>query len=346
MTAPAASEARAAVRRQPPMAVEAVLGVVLIAVAIVSLAVGASGFSMSRLWHGLIGKDDVAAIVLLEIRLPRMLLSLMVGAILGLSGAAIQALTRNPLAEPAVLGTPQAAALGAVAVLYTGIAAANSIWLALTAIAAAAAAMALILFLIRSRQNILTLLLAGLGIGSLTGAAMSFVIGMSSNPYAVMEIVFWLMGSFEDRSMTHVAIALPFLAVSALLLLACRRAYTALALGEDAAQSLGVDVARISFLTAAGIAIGVGASVAVSGAIGFVGLIAPHLVRPWCNGDPGRTLLPSALCGALLTGFADILVRLIPSTGEIRIGVVTAMIGAPLFIWLIVSRKGLFGGGP
>lgn len=332
-------------KNRPSFAVEAILGLALVVIAVVSLAVGASGLPLARIIHGITGSDDVAAVVLREIRLPRMLLSLLVGAVLGLSGAAIQALTRNPLAEPAVLGTPQAAALGAVAVLYSGLAAANSVWLVLAAIASASVAMALILFLIRTRQNILTLLLAGLGVGSLTGAAMSLVISLSPNPYAVMEIVFWLMGSFEDRSMVHVVIALPFLALSAALLFACRRAYTALTLGEDVARSIGVDVARVSLFTAAGIAIGVGASVAVSGAIGFVGLIAPHLVRPWRQGDPGATLLPSALCGAVLTGLADIIVRLIPSTGEIRIGVVTAMIGAPLFIWLILTRKGLFGGG-
>ncbi len=323
--------------------IELVLGALVLIIAVASLMVGASGLNLTRLWQGVTGSDEVAAIVLREIRLPRMLLSLCVGAALGLSGAAIQALTRNPLAEPAVLGTPQAAALGAVAVLYTGIAAANSVLLAIAAIAAAGLAMGLIVFIIRSRQNILTLLLAGIGIGSLAGAAMSFVISISPNPYAVMEIVFWLMGSFEDRSMIHVAIALPFLLLSVAMIFSCRRAYTAMALGDDVARSMGVDVSRVTLLTAGGIAVGVGSSVAVSGAIGFVGLIAPHLVRPWCGGDPGRTLVPSALCGAVLTGLADILVRLIPSTGEIRVGVITAIIGAPLFIWLIVTRRGLFG---
>jgi iron complex transport system permease protein len=280
-----------------------------------------------------------------EIRMPRMLLACGVGAMLGLSGAAIQGLTRNPLAEPAVLGTPQAAALGAVAVLYTGTASANSLTIAIAAICGAGLSMGIILLLIRARQNILTLLLAGIGIGSLAGAAMSFIISVSPNPYAVMEIVFWLMGSFEDRSMIHVFIAFPFFVIAAFMLFACHNGYTALTLGEETAQSLGVNVANIAMLTAAGISIGIGAAVAVSGAIGFVGLIAPHIVRPWCNGNPGRALLPAALCGALLTTLADVLVRLIPSTGEVRIGVLTAFIGAPWFICLVVTRKGLFGGG-
>lgn len=319
------------------------LFVLLCLVGIASMLIGASHLSVANVWRGLVGLDESASIIVREIRLPRLLLALGVGGILGLSGAAIQALTRNPLAEPAVLGTPQAAALGAVAVLYSGAASANSVMLAFAAILSAGLSMALILLLIRRRQNILTLLLAGLGIGSLTGAAMSFVISVSPNPYAVMEIVFWLMGSFEDRSVVHVMIAFPFLLLAAALLYSCRKGYTALTLGEDVAQSLGIDVTRISAITAAGISIGIGAAVAVSGAIGFVGLIAPHLVRPWCGGDPGRALLPSALCGALLTSLADVLVRLIPSTGEVRVGVLTAIIGAPWFIWLVVTRRGLFG---
>lgn len=331
-------------RRAGDARISVILTLALCAAALASLLIGASPLSFALVWKGLVGADETATIIVREIRAPRLLLSMGVGATLGLSGAAIQALTRNPLAEPAVLGTPQAAALGAVGVLYTGVAAANSVVLALAAMASAAVSMALILFLVRARRNILTLLLAGLGIGSLAGAAVSFVISISPNPYAVMEIVFWLMGSFEDRSMVHVAIAAPFLLLAAFLLLSCARAYTALALGEDVAQTLGVDVARTSIITAAGLSVGVGASVAVSGAIGFVGLIAPHLVRYWSAGDAGRTLIPSALCGALLTTMADIFVRLIPSTTEIRIGVITAMIGAPLFIWLIVSRRGLFAG--
>lgn len=317
------------------------LGLALCVAAAASLLIGASHLSPADAWRGLLGEDPSATIIMRDIRLPRVLLSLGVGAMLALSGAGIQALTRNPLAEPAVLGTPQAAALGAVLVLYTGVASATSVWLAVAAILASALAVAILMFLIRTRQSILTLLLAGLGIGSLAGAAMSLVISISPNPYAVMEIVFWLMGSFEDRSLLHVAIALPFMSVAAGMLLLCRKGYTALTLGEDAARSLGVDVDRLAWLTAAGVAIGIGAAVAVSGAIGFVGLVAPHLVRPWCGGDPGRALVPAALCGALLTTVADIFVRIIPATSEIRVGVLTALFGAPLFIWLVVGRSGV-----
>lgn len=330
-------------RRDLYIRINAALVIALCIAAFASLLIGASHISIISAMRGLFGLDEASSIIMRELRLPRMLLAIGVGGILGLSGAAIQGLTRNPLAEPSVLGTPQAAALGAVAVLYTGVASANSLMLAIAAICAAGCSMALILLLIRKRQNILTLLLTGLGIGSLAGAAMSLIISVSANPYAVMEIVFWLMGSFEDRSMVHVAIAFPFMLIAGLLLYSCRPGYTALTLGEESAQSLGVNIARISVFTAAGISIGIGAAVAVSGAIGFVGLIAPHLVRPWCAGDPGRALLPSALTGALLTTLADILVRVIPSTSEIRVGVLTAIIGAPWFIWLVVTRRGLFG---
>ncbi len=329
-----------------PFAINLVLVCVLCLAAVASLLVGASQISVTSALRGLTGSDEIAAIIVREIRLPRMLLAVGVGAMLGLAGAAIQALTRNPLAEPAVLGTPQAAALGAVAVLYTGAASANSLTIAIAAMTGAGCAMALILVLIRKRQNILTLLLAGLGLASLTGAAMSFIISISPNPYAVMEIVFWLMGSFEDRSMVHVAIAFPFMLAGGVVLFSCQSAYTALTLGEEAAQSLGVNVARVALLTGAGISLGIGAAVSVSGAIGFVGLVAPHLVRPCCGGDPGRALLPSMLCGASLTATADVLVRLIPSTTEVRVGVLTALIGAPWFIWLVVTRKGLFGSNP
>mgnify|MGYP006283840387 CR=1 FL=1 len=326
---------------QPDVRLSRLLAIALVIACAMSMLIGASRLPLPALLDGLTGTNDSAALILREIRLPRMILAASVGFMLGLAGAAIQALTRNALAEPAVLGTPQAAALGAVAALYSGAAKAGSIVLMFSAIVAAGLAMALMIALIRQRQNILTLLLTGLGIGSLCGAAMSLVISLSPNPYAVMEIVFWLMGSFEDRSLGHVIIALPFLALGAGLLYSCRNSYTALTLGEEAARSLGIDTGRLGLLTALGISVGIGASVAVSGAIGFVGLIAPHIVRPWCAGDPGRTLVPAALCGALLTTVSDVLVRLIPSTSEIRIGVLTAMIGAPMFIWLVISRRGL-----
>jgi iron complex transport system permease protein len=191
---------------------------------------------------------------------------------------------------------------------------------------------------------VVALILVGLALSSLAGAATSLVLNLSKNPFAVTEIVFWLMGSFEDRSMRHVALAAPFLATGFALLLAQANGYRALTLGEETAASLGVSVSRLRLATALGVALCVGAGVAVSGAIGFVGLAAPFLARAFVGGDPGRALAPSAAIGAALLTAADIGVRLIPATTEIRVGVATAMIGAPLFLWLAWTRRA--GEGP
>ena len=155
-----------------------------------------------------------------------------------------------------------------------------------------------------------------------------------------MEIVFWLLGSFEDRSLQHVLLSFPFFLIAVLFIWLCKDGYQALTLGEDVAQSLGVDVQRIGLYTVLGIAIGVGAGVAVSGAIGFVGLVAPHIVRPYFSGQPGKILIGSALTGAVIMTAADILVRLLPSTSELRIGVLTAFIGVPWFIYLVINGYG------
>lgn len=315
-----------------------VLIVLLCVAAVFALAIGPARLSLHDVFGGLVGSDEAAAIIVREIRLPRLILSLSIGAMLGLSGAAIQGLSRNPLAEPAIIGTPQAAALGAVLTIYSGLADTFSFALPIAAIAGAMISMVVTLAVVRRIGGVTSLLLIGLTLGSLAGSAISLVLSLSSNPYAVTEIVFWLMGSFADRSMVHVTLSLPFIIVGAAAILYCAPAYKALTLGEDTAASLGFDVWRISILTAGGISLGVGAATAVAGAIGFVGLMAPHLARPFLRADPQRILLPSALIGALLTTTADILVRLIPSTSEIRVGALLAVIGAPCFLYLVISR--------
>lgn len=317
-----------------------VLGVALFGAILFSLAAGPASLAFSDIWAGLIGSDEAAEIIIRDIRLPRTLIAVGVGCVLGISGAAAQSLTRNPLAEPAIFGTPQAAAFGAVTVLYLGLAPVYSLWLPITAICFAIVSLSLVFLIVRRKGDVISLLLAGLALGSLAGAATSFVISFSQNPFAVMEIVFWLMGSFEDRSMRHVYLAFPFFLIAVLLLAYCARGYQALTLGEDVAQSLGINVKRTSILTILGISIGVGAGVAVSGAIGFVGLVAPHAVRPFCGGEPRRLLVPAALAGGLLTVCADIAVRLIPSSGELRVGVLTAFIGVPWFIYLVTRNHG------
>jgi iron complex transport system permease protein len=315
-----------------------VLVVLLCIAAVFALAIGPARLSLHEVFGGLVGSDETATIIVREIRLPRLILSLSIGAMLGLAGAGIQGLSRNPLAEPAIIGTPQAAALGAVLTIYSGLADTFSFALPIAAIAGAMISMIITLAAVRRIGGVTSLLLIGLTLGSLAGSAISLVLSLSSNPYAVTEIVFWLMGSFADRSMQHVVLSLPFIVVGAAAILYCAPAYKALTLGEDTAASLGFDVWRISILTAGGISLGVGAATAVAGAIGFVGLMAPHLARPFLRSDPQRILVPSALIGALLTTTADILVRLIPSTSEIRVGALLAAIGAPCFLYLVIFR--------
>jgi iron complex transport system permease protein len=332
--------------REPAWRSAAAAGLIVLAVA--SLCVGASRLPLSEVWSGLVVGEGATGLIMRQIRLPRLLLSLMVGASLGLSGAAMQGLLRNPLAEPSIFGAPQAAALGAVIVLYLGFAPAGSWALPVAAIAGAFLSVLALFALAGRSASVSTLILAGLALSSLAGAGTSLVINLSPNPFAVTEIVFWMLGSFEDRSMRHVALAAPFLAAGAAILAVQGRGYRALTLGEETAKSLGISPDGLRALTALGVALGVGASVAVSGAIGFVGLAAPFFARALVGGDPARALAPSALIGASLLTAADVVVRLIPATSEIRVGVVTALIGAPLFLWLALARRaggGPFGGG-
>jgi iron complex transport system permease protein len=190
--------------------------------------------------------------------------------------------------------------------------------------------------------SVVALILAGLAIGTLAGAATSIVIALSANPFAVTEIVFWMMGSFEDRSMLHVGLSLPFIIAAMAMLLSQGNGYRALVLGEDSATSLGIDVSRLRWMTLVAVAMGVGAAVAVSGAIGFVGLIAPHGARLLVGADPKRILWPSLLAGSLLMVMADVLVRLVPAQTELRVGAVTALLGVPLFVAAIRRHRGLF----
>ncbi len=317
-----------------------VLLVALVGVlAVASLAIGPARLPPLTAAAALVSDLGSASIIVREIRLPRTLLAIAIGGTLGLIGAALQGLLRNPLADASVFGAPQAAALGAVLVLYFGWAGALSWALPFAAIAGALVSIGLIVAVAGREPGIVVLVLAGLAVGSLAGAATSFAISLAANPFAVTEIVFWLLGSLEDRSMLHVMLAAPFLALAAALILATGPALRALTLGEDAAASLGVDVARTRLIVVVAAAIGAGASVAVAGAIGFVGLVSPHLVRPFVNHDPARTLVPSALAGAALLLAADCAVRLIPSAAEVKIGVLTALLGVPFFLWVIARRK-------
>jgi iron complex transport system permease protein len=291
------------------------------------------------------GGSDVAQVIVREIRLPRTILALAIGAILGLSGASLQGLLRNPLASPSLFGAPQSAAFGAVLVIALGLADVRSYALPVAAIAASFASVFVLLTIAGRNAGLLILILAGLAISSLAGAATALVMNLSSNPFVVLEIAFWLLGSLEDRSFQHVMLALPFIVAGAIILFSQRNAFRALTLGEETAQSLGVDVARLRLIVITGVALGVGGAVAVSGSIGFIGLVAPHLMRPLIGHDPARLLVPSGLAGSALLLAADIAVRIIPSSSDIKVGVLTSIIGVPFFLYLIARERRALGGG-
>ncbi|HMO75555.1 MAG TPA: iron ABC transporter permease [Sphingopyxis sp.] len=319
------------------------LAALALAVALASLLFGPVDLSVGRLLAAATGADDrVASIILFELRLPRTLLGLAVGAILGLAGAVLQGYLRNPLAEPSVLGTSNAAALGAVAALYFGLAQLHPAVLPLLATGSALVSLALLFALAGRAESPLTLILAGLAVATLAGAGISLALNMSPNPFAAMEIMTWLLGSLENRSFAHLWIALPCIALGGLLLLWNGRSLDALTLGEDAAQALGVDLARMRLRLLIGTAIGVGGAVAVSGAIGFVGLIVPHLIRPFTDRSPSAILLPSAIGGAALLTLADLGVRIIPTTNELKLGVVTAFLGVPVFLVHLMRERRLW----
>ncbi len=291
------------------------------------------------------GGTEEQRIIIQEIRLPRAILGLSIGAVLGLSGAALQGLLRNPLAAPSLFGAPQTAAFAAVAVIALGFADVRSFLLPLAAITGAFASVFLLLVVAGRNASLLLLILSGLAISSLAGAATALTMNLAPNPFAALEIAFWLLGSLEDRSFRHVMLALPFMLVGAVVLFLRRDAYRVLSLGEETAQSLGVNVSLLRLTVIGGVAFGVGAAVAVAGTISFIGLVAPHLVRPLVRYDPARLLLPSALAGAALLLAADIAVRIIPSTTDIKVGVLTAIIGVPFFLYLIVRERRALGGG-
>lgn len=303
---------------------------------VASLLVGPAPLAPKQALDALVtGSDPVAGLIMREIRLPRALLALLIGAGLGASGAALQGYLRNPLAEPGLLGISGAAALGATLALYGGLA--TSVPLALPAMALAGAGLATLLVqgLAGAGGGSITLILAGVAVSSLAGALTSLVLNLSPNPFAASEIIYWLLGSLADRSMVHVWIAAPFIIAGLGLLLAAGRDLDALTLGEDAAASLGVTLGRTRMLVVLGSALAVGAGVAVAGAIGFVGLVVPHLLRPLVGSLPSRLLPASALGGAVLLLAADIAVRVIAPERDLKLGVLTALVGAPFFLWLV-----------
>lgn len=285
------------------------------------------------------GEQTLAANVVGQIRLPRLILAIVIGATLGMSGAAMQGLLRNPLADPGVLGVSSGAAFGAICTLYFGIAASAWYWLPGAAIVGALFTLFMVYVLAGLHSSMLALILAGTAMSSIMVALIAVALNFAPSLYAMQEIVFWLLGSLANRHFDHVAMAVPLAVISWIMMLSRSRFLDALSLGEDSARSLGFNSPRERGILLLGISIGVGACVAVSGAIGFIGLVVPHLLRPFVGYRPGRLMFASALGGALLLVLADILVRQFDSARELKLGVVTSLIGAPFFLLLILKTR-------
>lgn len=319
----------------------AALAALVLALGLASLLIGPAGARPGAALRALAVDDGTPlTLVMREIRAPRAILAAMVGASLGLAGAALQGYLRNPLAEPGLIGVTGAAALGAVIALQTGLAGAAALALPGMALVGAALSTGLVVALAGPRGGSLSLILAGIAVSALAGALTSLVLNLSPNPYAAAEIVFWTLGSVADRSFADVAVAAPFVVAGWVLLLGTGRALSALTLGEDAAAAMGVRLPRLRLRLVLGTASCVGASTAVAGAIGFAGLVVPHVLRPLVGSRPAALLPASMLGGAALVLAADIATRLVLPERDLKLGVLMALIGAPVFLHLVWRLRG------
>jgi len=312
----------------------------LITALIAACFLGSTPLPVGRLLAALAGFGTPGDMtVVWSIRLPRALAAGLVGAALGMSGAALQGLLRNPLAEPGVLGVSATSALAATFVLYYGLVDLFPQLLPLAAIAGALGATALLALVGARTRSVVTLILVGIGLTSLAGALMALLLSFAPNPFTLADMVTWMMGSVANRSFADLAVSGPFLLAGGAILLFAQRGLSVLTLGEEAAAGAGLDVGRQRLLVVLGAGLATGASVAIAGAVGFVGIVAPHLVRPMTGYDPARSLLPSALLAAVLLVLADILVRVLPTSAELKLGVVAALVGAPIFVWIAARRR-------
>ncbi|HUO89231.1 MAG TPA: iron ABC transporter permease [Rhizomicrobium sp.] len=323
-------------RRDHAQAVTLVLLALLAGAFVLSFLLGPADLGIGALFTGLWSGQGAAGVIAREIRLPRAALALVVGAALGTSGAALQGLFRNPLAEPGVTGVTSSAGLGAVVALYFGLAAGNPWLLPLFAIAGALASAGILYLLSRGGAGAMALVLAGVAIASLATALTALALSFARNPYAMSEMVLWMLGSLKDRTMSDLSFALPLTLIGIALLLSAARGLDALTLGEEAAQSLGIDVGSVRGRVVLGVALATGAATAAAGAVSFVGLVVPHVLRRFYGYEPSRLILPSALGGAVLVAAADVVIRIIAPDGQLLLGVLTAMLGAPFFLWLIL----------
>ena len=311
-----------------------------LAAVVAACLLGPTPLGLERVLAALVGGASAGdRIVVWEIRLPRAAAAFMAGAALGASGAALQGLLRNPLAEPGVLGVSATASLAATGVLYYGLVGAGALVMPLAAIAGALAATGLLTVAATRIGSVVTLILVGVGLSSFAGATMALLMNLAPNPFSLSDMLNWTLGTVANRSFDDLLLAGPFLAAGIALLAGARRSLSALTLGEEAAAGVGVHLGRARRLVVVGAGLATGASVSIAGAIGFVGIVAPHLVRPLVGHEPARTLLPSALLAGVILVIADVGVRVAPTDTELRLGVVAALIGAPVFAWIAFRRQ-------
>ncbi len=316
------------------------LSFALIVLFFVSLTTGNSPLSLFKAASGAITDNpSVISLILTEIRLPRTLIALLAGASLGLCGAVMQGLLRNPLASPGLIGSSSGAAFGAVLMLYLGMAEIMPVALPIGGMIGSLLAMLLVFVLAGRDSSIVTLILAGVAINTLALALVSLILNLAPSPYAVQEIALWMLGSVADKGMNDFWLLLFPTLIGWSLLAGSGKALDALTLGEDTAYTLGFNLSAIRWRLFLATALAVGAAVSITGAIGFVGLVTPHLIRPLVGHQPSRLLTASALGGAAILLLADILVRLLPPGQEIKVGVITSLVGAPFFLYLILKTR-------
>ncbi len=324
------------------------LVMLLIVTSFISLNSGAAGVSLLTMLDGLTDRDRV---IMWSIRLPRLLMGVLVGAALAVSGALMQGLFRNPLADPGIVGVGAGAGLGAVLAIVLGglLPAGIAAWIGPHLVPFAAflggwgATLALYRVASHSGQvSVATMLLAGIALGSLAGAATGVLVYMADDTQ-LRDLTFWRMGSLGGASWAKIMASVPFILPVLLLSPLLARGLNALALGEAQARHVGIDVERLKSIAILAVAASAGAAVAISGGIGFIGIVVPHLLR-LATGPDHRFLLPNAaLLGASLLIAADIVARTILAPAELPIGIITALIGAPVFLWILLQRRGLRG---
>ena len=316
------------------MTKRAILLALLLAAFLLSLSAGKTWIAPAD-WFA----DNANGWIMAELRLPRAILGAAIGAVLGLSGAVLQGYLRNPLADPTVVGVSSSAALGGVTAIILGL----SLWplgIFVCAMIGAAISVLLLAILAGRGAGALGFILGGMVLSTLAGSLTAFLISISPNPFATSEIISWLMGAITDRTMDDVIRSVPFMAVGAFILFRSGGSLDALTLGEAGARSIGADLNHLRWLVILGVGLSVGAAVSVSGVVGFVGLIVPHVMRSYFGEKPSGILWPSALGGAILTLAADSIVRLAPGPSEIRLGIIMAILGAPFFLAILMRQRG------